>query len=205
MAEYDLPIFVHILFTHNYLPFLKICRSRIRIILSHGNRAIRDPRILQLQWYGWQCQVYSGSSLAFRLIAHHCGGFIPFCQDRISLRDDDMRKFYSDTLLFIAAALCVAVIIFSVRSLVVWGTEYTLVVPMVIASENLYGDWTIDIPNNEKEKIFERNASSVKAHDLINKILRTCSFQLSGYLYPEWHRARLTYLHRPNCLPVYLL
>ena len=37
---------------------------------------------------------------SIKLVAHHCGGLIPFCQDRVILRDaDDIHKFYGDTAL----------------------------------------------------------------------------------------------------------
>ena len=94
-----------------------------------------------------------------KFITHHCGGLVPFCGDRIKLRDDDMHKFYGDTaLLEHRRTTDVRLFLFWPGPLAFWY-RYDLGRPHHgVTWDTIQAIEQLDIPAIDKEKIFERNA-----------------------------------------------
>jgi len=164
MAEYDLPIFVH----PSYLP-INCPPFPQNIPLAYQNHfnhmvteAIQRPSDTSITMMRLAMSGIFRDYPGIRLIVHHCGGFIPFCQDRITLRDDDMRKFYSDTALVYSNGPLLCSYKYFGPDHLLFGTDTPLGRSHGYSiGESIRGIEQLDIPNNEKEKIFERNALSV--------------------------------------------
>jgi aminocarboxymuconate-semialdehyde decarboxylase len=162
MAEYDLPVFI-------YPSYLKITNPPLSKELPSAYQHFFDEAVMQaIQWPAetTMAMIRLGVSGIFReypsikLVAHHCGGLIPFCQDRVILRDaDDIHKFYGDTALVDTAGPLMCGYSFFGANHLLFGTGTPLgrvhgygIRKTIRAIEEL------NIPAEDKEKIFERNA-----------------------------------------------
>ena len=162
MAEYDLPVFI-------YPSYLKITYPPLSKELPAAYQHFFDEAVIQaIQWPAetTMTMIRLGVSGIFReypsikLVAHHCGGLIPFCQDRVVLRDvDDIHKFYGDTALVDTAGPLMCGYSFFGADHLVFGTGTPLGrVHGYGIRKTIRAIEALDIPAADKEKIFERNA-----------------------------------------------
>jgi aminocarboxymuconate-semialdehyde decarboxylase len=162
MAEYDLPIFIHPSYLQITCPPLS--KDMPAAYQHHFNEIVTQA----IQWpadtsIAMTRLVMSGIFREYpniKLITHHCGGLVPFCQDRIILRDDDIHKFYGDTALFDTVGPLMCGYAFFGADHLVFGTDTPLgrahgygIRQTIRAIEQL------EIPAIDKEKIFELNAA----------------------------------------------
>lgn len=162
MAEYDLPIFIHPSYLQITCPPLS--KDMPAAYQNHFNEIVTQA----IQWpadtsIAMTRLVMSGIFREYpniKLITHHCGGLVPFCQDRIILRDDDIHKFYGDTALFDTVGPLMCGYSFFGADHLVFGTDTPLgrahgygIRQTIRAIEQL------EIPAIDKEKIFELNAA----------------------------------------------
>ena len=168
MAQFDLPIWIH----PSYFPPFQLLPALVQSPVSKGvpeppehfnnveTKLIQWPLDTSLAMLRLTMSGIFKEYPNIKLITHHCGGLLPFCGDRVKLRDDDMRKFYGDTaLLYTSGPLMCAYSYFGPDHLV-FGTDVAEGRPHHgVTWDEIRAIECLDIPSNDKEKIFERNAA----------------------------------------------
>jgi len=168
MAEYDLPIWIH----PSYFPTIQLSPA---LTQSPQSKGIQEPpehfnnvanRFIQWPVDTSICMLRLTLSGIFKeyprikIITHHCGGIIPFCGDRLKLRDDEMHNFYGDTALFDTPAPLMCAYSYFGPDHLVFGTDAAEGRPHHgITWAQIRALQRLDIPPIDKEKIFELNAS----------------------------------------------
>ena len=166
MAEYDLPIWIH-------PPYITAIQTSPQIVQTPSAKDIPEPpehfkRVVTeaIQWpmdtsLAMLRLAMSGIFKEYpkiKFITHHCGGLIPFCGDRIKLRDDDLHNFYGDTALLNTVGPLMCGYSFFGADHLLFGTDATVGRPHhSVTWDTIRAIEQLDIPANDKEKIFELN------------------------------------------------
>ena len=106
-----------------------------------------------------------------KFITHHCGGIIPILEGRLRWIEpvipgegsvinpvDHLRKFYGDTAVSGSTAALMCGYAFFGADQILFGTDAPLGPPGGLTLETIRSVERMDIPDTDKDKIFERNA-----------------------------------------------
>ena len=155
MVEYDLPVWIH----PTYSP-------SIQTPLAKGLNNLQVNKLLYWPVETSITMLRLVTSDLFReyprikIITHHCGGLIPFCGDRIKLRDNDLRNFYCDTALLTKDGPLVCGYSFFGPDHLLFGTDTNEGRPHHgVTWDEIRAIEKLEIPDADKEKIFSLNAS----------------------------------------------
>ena len=155
MAQYDLPIWIH----PSYLPPIQTTMTK-GLNDSQVNKFLNWPVETSLIMLRLVASEIFSEYPKIKFITHHCGGLAPWCGDRIKLRDDDLRKFYSDTALLTSAGSLMCGYSFFGPDHLLFGTDTNEGRPHHgVTWDEIRAIEQLDIPAGDKEKIFARNAS----------------------------------------------
>ena len=155
MAEYDLPVWIHPPYeTTIQTPLSKDMAS------SSVNKFLKFPLETSLAMLRLAMSGIFKEYPRIKIITHHCGGIVPFCGDRIKLRDDDLRKFYCDTEFVNTPGPMMCGYAYFGADHLLFGTDATEGRPHHgVTWDEIRMIEQLDMPSADKEKIFERNAS----------------------------------------------
>ena len=155
MAEYDLPVWIHPPYeTTIQTPLSKDMAS------SSVNKFLKFPLETSLAMLRLAMSGIFKEYPRIKIITHHCGGIVPFCGDRIKLRDDDLRKFYCDTAFVNTPGPMMCGYAYFSADHLLFGTDATEGRPHHgVTWDEIRMIEQLDMPSADKEKIFERNAS----------------------------------------------
>ena len=168
MVEYDLPIWIHPALESS----IQIAPSSIQAPINSG--IPEPPEHFKSEAAKFICRNAETSLAMLRLamsgvfkeypgikfIVHHCGGLVPFCGDRVKMRDDDLRKFYCDTALVNTPGPLMCGYAYFGADHLVFGTDAAEGRPHHgVVWDQIRMLEQIDLPAADKEKIFARNAS----------------------------------------------
>jgi len=176
MAAYDLPIWIH--------------PTRDRDIPDYRDEIFSKYRMFAT--FGWPYEttlamarlVFSGVLEKYpniKFIAHHCGGMVPFFEQRIALRKvldtdidvnpeyveelampprDYFQKFYADTAIAgnVPGLMC-GYAFFGSENLL-FGTDYPYGGELKL-QQTIISVESMNIPDSDKEKIFKKNAERI--------------------------------------------
>jgi predicted TIM-barrel fold metal-dependent hydrolase len=155
MDLYDLPIWIH----PSYSPIIQTSLTK-GIADSSTNKFLNWPVETSITMLRLINSGIFKEYPKIKIITHHCGGLTPFCGDRIKLRDDDLRKFYGDTALLSTTAPLMCGYSFFGADHLVFGTDTNEGRPHHgVTWDEIRAIEQLDIPIQDKDKIFERNAS----------------------------------------------
>ncbi len=168
MAQYDLPIWIH----PSYFPAIQTVSALTQCPISNGipgppehfnnmaTKLIQWPLDTSLAMLRLAMSGIFKEYPKIKIITHHCGGVVPFCGDRLKLRDDDMHNFYGDTALFDSAGPLMCAYSYFGPDHLVFGTDAAEGRPHHgVTWDEIRAIEQLDIPAIDREKIFERNAS----------------------------------------------
>lgn len=168
MAQFDLPIWIH----PSYYPPFQLTPASLQSPLSKGipeppehynnvaTKLVQWPLDISLAMLRLAMSGIFREYPKIKIITHHCGGVLPFCGDRVKLRDDDMRKFYGDTALLDSAGPLMCAYSYFGPDHLVFGTDAAEGRPHHgVTWDEIRAIEHLDIPATNKEKIFEQNAS----------------------------------------------
>jgi predicted TIM-barrel fold metal-dependent hydrolase len=155
MVEYDLPIWIH----PASEPSIQTPLAKDLAGTSINKFAIWPAEtslaMLRLVMSG-VFKEYPG----IKFIVHHCGGLVPFCGDRVKMRDDDLHKFYCDTALVNTPGPLMCGYAYFGADHLVFGTDAAEGRPHHgVTWDEIRNIEEADMPAADKEKIFARNAS----------------------------------------------
>jgi aminocarboxymuconate-semialdehyde decarboxylase len=168
MAEYDLPIWIH----PSYLPVIQTTPAVSQTPITKDipgppehfkkevNQFIQWPVDTSLAMLRLAMSGIFKEYPGIKIITHHCGGLVPFCGERVKLRDDDLHKFYGDTALINTVGPLMCGYSFFGPDHLLFGTDAAEGRPHHgVTWDEIQAIEQLDIPAIDKEKIFQRNAS----------------------------------------------
>ena len=168
MAEYDLPVWIH----PPYDPAIQITPALNQAPVNNGIpeppehfkseavKFVQRPMETSLAMLRLAMSGIFKEYPRIKIITHHCGGNVPFCGDRIKLRDDDLRKFYCDTAFVNTPGPMMCGYAYFGADHLLFGTDATEGRPHHgVTWDEIRMIEQLDMPSADKEKIFERNAS----------------------------------------------
>lgn len=156
MASYDLPIWIH--------PWIDRSQPRRETLVDLDyETAVAMLTLVSAGVF----QDYPN----IKFITHHCGGIIPILEGRLRWIEpvipgegsvinlvDHLRKFYGDTAVSGSTAALMCGYAFFGADQILFGTDAPLGPPGGLTLETIRSVERMDIPDTDKDKIFERNA-----------------------------------------------
>jgi aminocarboxymuconate-semialdehyde decarboxylase len=178
MEYYDLPIWLH--------------PRREKIVSDYANENLSKYNVFCI--FGWPYDtsvammrlVFSGVLERYRnlkIITHHCGGMVPFFEQRIAILNDlnerrmglkhehhltkrpldYFRMFYNDTAVYGSTPALMCGYAFFGADHILFGTDmpYDNQIGLRYIRETIRSIEEMDIPDSDRKKIFEDNAKEV--------------------------------------------
>jgi predicted TIM-barrel fold metal-dependent hydrolase len=178
MADYDLPIWIHPARDSDIPDYQGESGSKYRLFTSFGWPYETTLAMARL--------VFSGVLERYpkiKFITHHCGGMIPHFEQRIAVRKmygsedrstrpehverlsgtplDYFRKFYTDTAISGSTPALMCAHAFFGADHLLFGADYPYGAENgeVKLRQTIHGINSMDVPESDKEKIFEKNSN----------------------------------------------
>jgi predicted TIM-barrel fold metal-dependent hydrolase len=155
MVQYDLPLWIH--------PYVDFKGRRSVFVFAYETALAMETLV---------CAGIFRDYPDIKFITHHCGSMIPFFEQRIRWLLPEMtrkgphinnplehfRKFYNDTAVYGSTPALMCGYEFFGADHILFGTDAPLGPEYGLTSVTIHSIERMNIPESEKEKIFEQNA-----------------------------------------------